>query len=244
MDNKKVGKLIAKLRKEKELTQQQLGDKVGVGFRAVSKWERGLTMPDIGIINELSKILGISSDELLSGELKKNKSNNKKKMSLKLKITISIITSLIIIISSLMIYYNNKTYIYSIVSNNPSEYTLEGQVSFTKDQISIIINKLNFIDKEFEKLSIKNYQYKIYANGEYIFGYGYLPSVTVLEENIIIQEFAKDFRVNYVGNTKIKKTNISKSNITIIFKFIDENDNEIVKEIKFSLYPTNQEENK
>ena len=57
MDNKKIGNLIASLRKSKGLTQQDLGDLVGVGFRAVSKWERGITMPDISIINELSKIL-------------------------------------------------------------------------------------------------------------------------------------------------------------------------------------------
>ena len=244
MDNKKVGKLIAKLRKEKELTQQQLGDKVGVGFRAVSKWERGLTMPDIGIINELSKILGISSDELLSGELKKNKSNKKKKMSLKLKITISIITSLIIIISSLMIYYNNKTYIYGIHSLNDNNYNIEGQVTFNKKHISIIVNKLHFTDQTLCSTMIKNYQYKIYANGEYIFGYGYKSSAMFLEENISIQEFTDNFRINYAGDTDINQINAQKSNIMIIFTFIDENDNEIVKEIKFSLYPTNKEENK
>ena len=55
MDNKKIGKLIAKLRNEQGLTQQELGDKIGVGFRAVSKWERGITMPDI-ILNVLETI--------------------------------------------------------------------------------------------------------------------------------------------------------------------------------------------
>ena len=73
MDNKKIGKLIADLRKKQGLTQQELGDKVGVGFRAVSKWERGITLPDITIINEVSRILGISSDELLAGELNTQK---------------------------------------------------------------------------------------------------------------------------------------------------------------------------
>ena len=69
MNQEKIGKLIAKLRKEKDLTQRELGEMVGVGYRAVSKWETGQTMPDISIINELSEILGISSDELLKGEL-------------------------------------------------------------------------------------------------------------------------------------------------------------------------------
>lgn len=66
MDNKRIGKLIGDLRKKKGLTQQELGDKVGVGFRAVSKWENGVTLPDISIIQELSRILGINVDYLLS----------------------------------------------------------------------------------------------------------------------------------------------------------------------------------
>ena len=94
MDNKKVGKLIADLRKKNGLTQQELGDKVGVGFRAVSKWERGITLPDITIINELSKILGISSNELLDGKVTKE-IKTKPKISKKLKIVLSISISII-----------------------------------------------------------------------------------------------------------------------------------------------------
>ena len=89
MDNKKIGKLIADLRKKNGLTQQELGDKVGVGFRAVSKWERGITLPDISIINELSDILGISSNELLAGKVTKE-IKTKPKISKKLKIILSI----------------------------------------------------------------------------------------------------------------------------------------------------------
>lgn len=66
MDNRRIGNLISELRKKKGLTQQELGDMVGVGFRAVSKWERGITIPDISIISELSRILGINVDYLLS----------------------------------------------------------------------------------------------------------------------------------------------------------------------------------
>ena len=79
MDQEKIGKLIAKLRKSKGLTQSELGEMVGVGFRAVSKWENGITSPDISIINDLSKILGISADELLQGELNKNKEPSSQK---------------------------------------------------------------------------------------------------------------------------------------------------------------------
>ena len=244
MDNKKVGKLIAKLRKEKGLTQQQLGDKVGVGFRAVSKWERGLTMPDIGIVNELSKILGISSDELLSGELKKSKTNNKKKLSLKLKVTISILISLILITASVLIYYNNKTYIHGIHSTNEEEYYIEGQVALNKGQISIIVNKLNFMDEDFSSIMIKNYEYYINLDNKCIFSYGYIMDIDQFEEKIKIKDFSENFRINYNGDTQIKANRILKSKFTILFKFIDENNNEILKEVEFSLYPSVEDKKK
>ena len=49
MDNNKIGKFIASVRKEKNLTQQELGNKLFVTDKAVSKWERGLSLPDISL---------------------------------------------------------------------------------------------------------------------------------------------------------------------------------------------------
>lgn len=49
MDQNKSGKFIAKLRKEKNMTQEQLAEKMGVSINAVSKWERGLSFPDVSL---------------------------------------------------------------------------------------------------------------------------------------------------------------------------------------------------
>ena len=57
MDNNKIGKFIASVRKEKNLTQQELGNKLFVTDKAVSKWERGLSLPDITILEKLAKEL-------------------------------------------------------------------------------------------------------------------------------------------------------------------------------------------
>lgn len=67
MDQIKVGMYIKKLRKEKELTQKELADKLNVTFQAVSKWELGETLPDTSIIIELCEILGTNANLLLSG---------------------------------------------------------------------------------------------------------------------------------------------------------------------------------
>jgi transcriptional regulator with XRE-family HTH domain len=67
MDQLKIGKFIAECRKQKQLTQLQLADKLGITDKAISKWERGIAMPDSSIMLELCDILGISVNELLNG---------------------------------------------------------------------------------------------------------------------------------------------------------------------------------
>lgn len=68
MNQKEIGKFIAKCRKGKNLTQAQLAEKLNITDRAVSKWETGKCMPDSSIMLELCEILGITINELLSGE--------------------------------------------------------------------------------------------------------------------------------------------------------------------------------
>lgn len=76
MDNNKIGKFIATLRKEKKLTQQELGDKLFVTDKAVSKWERGLSLPDITVLEKLAIELDVEVSEILCGERGKNKKIN------------------------------------------------------------------------------------------------------------------------------------------------------------------------
>ena len=78
MDQLKIGKFIADCRKRKNLTQMQLAEKFGITDKAVSKWERGVAMPDTSIMLELCDILSISINELLSGEKIIMENNNQK----------------------------------------------------------------------------------------------------------------------------------------------------------------------
>ena len=68
MDQIKIGKFIAALRKEKGLTQEQLGEKLGVTNKTISRWENGNYMPDVEMLSLLSKEFGVSINELVSGE--------------------------------------------------------------------------------------------------------------------------------------------------------------------------------
>lgn len=68
MNQEEIGKFIADLRKEHGMTQQQLADALGVSNKTISKWECGNGMPELSLIMPLCETLGISVNELLSGE--------------------------------------------------------------------------------------------------------------------------------------------------------------------------------
>ena len=74
MDNKQIGKFISKMRKSKELTQNELADKLNISNKTISKWETGEGLPDISVLPELAKVLGVTVDELLNAELKEEAS--------------------------------------------------------------------------------------------------------------------------------------------------------------------------
>lgn len=67
MNTKKVGEFLKELRKENKLTQEQLGEKLGVTNKTVSKWETGNYMPPIEILKLLSELYNVSINEILSG---------------------------------------------------------------------------------------------------------------------------------------------------------------------------------
>lgn len=240
MDNVKIGKLIAKMRKKKGLTQQELGDKFGIGYRAVSNWERGNCLPDISIINELSVILGISSDELLNGEInsdkerkinnvrndiKDNIDNNKlKKKNLKLIIVIIVIVASLLL---LKIYLSNKTYKYKLISTS-DEYIIDGYVEIYKDNLSLVIDKLEFTDEEFLNTEIINYDYRIMIGDELVFGYGYKNETKIIEKEFNILDFTDKFKLNY--NDKIENIEIEKFNSkTILYIYFQKNDGIVIE---------------
>lgn len=243
MDNVKIGKLIAKMRKKKGLTQQELGDKFGIGYRAVSNWERGNCLPDISIINELSVILGISSDELLNGEINndnkskikendirnevKDNNNKSKKKNLRLIIVIIVILASLLL---LKIYFSNKTYKYKLISTS-DEYIIDGYVEIYKDNLSLVINKLEFTDEEFLNTEIINYDYQVMLGDELVFGYGYKNETKMLEMNFSILDFTDKFEVNYDGKNDKTSGNMHGINIKIFISFQITEDIIIKKEI-------------
>lgn len=145
MDNRIIGKFIKKKRKEIGLTQIELGDKLGVSDKAISKWETGNSLPDIGILKSLSDILGISTSELLNGREDNNKDIKDNKIVIIIVICLIVISIILVIIINMNkdkeLKKDNKSYdctlteIYNIDNINLSNDENYLYVSLKKFQI-------------------------------------------------------------------------------------------------------------
>ena len=87
MNQEKIGKFIANIRKEKKLTQEELAEKLGITKNAVSKWERGLCLMDMSLLKPLSEILDVSINEILAGQKIDNKDIGEKSEENIIKLT-------------------------------------------------------------------------------------------------------------------------------------------------------------
>lgn len=158
MDLIKTGKFIALKRKEKNLTQDQLAEQLGISGKSVSKWERGLNLPDMDKLDKICEILNTNIIDLLSGDEISLNSDNLNGMSFidvikyyikkskKIYIFIIFLVLLIFIslISSLFMLNNfNKNQIYTIRSLN-SQYEINGYLVFNQDRNIFILNDLKF----------------------------------------------------------------------------------------------------
>ena len=113
MNQEIIGKYIAKKRKEKNLTQQELAEKLGVTYQAISKWENGRGMPDYPLFEPLCKELDISVQELLSGGQKEDKTveyikyKDKKDRRILIYVILSALVIITLLITNQILTYRN-----------------------------------------------------------------------------------------------------------------------------------------
>lgn len=100
MELEKTGALIAQARKERNLTQREVAETLHVTVQAVSKWERGLSFPDVHLLEPLSEVLGLTVSDLLSGKQRKELVSMKKEESrpaLSVKVALSLLPASLVI---------------------------------------------------------------------------------------------------------------------------------------------------
>lgn len=237
MDQEKIGKFIAELRKDKCLTQAELGDRVGVTGKAVSRWERGLSIPDVSIINQVSNVLGITTTELLNGEkidlinqntLNKISENNADLNRNKFKriLIILIIIILILCLGLLLLFYinnYNNCQLYSISSTN-EDFMIIGILNITNRKNTLIIGKLNYLGTTITDIYAIEYKL-IYGNTVY-FKNGNIETFLYDKHSnkLNINEYLSNFTI-YLDDfdAKMHFNNILIDNLSIEFNYVGHN---------------------
>ena len=164
MEQMKIGKFIAECRKNKNLTQVQLANKLNVTDRAISKWETGKGMPDSSIMLELCSELDITVNELLSGEkieinnygrkaeenlLELNEVNeHKKKILMKFRIVIVVLVSVIII---------------GVIT-----YILNQMIKMSKDNLNQVLNNAQEVYEMNRAISDAGFELEKQEDGSYL----------------------------------------------------------------------------
>ena len=163
MNPDKIGKFILKLRTEKHLSQYQLADKIPISRQAVSKWERGQTIPDSSTLIRLSEIFDVTINELLNGERITNNTikeleettlsildeHNKKTKHLKILLH-TLIPIILILIIILLSYYFINTYktikVYKVYASSKEFNIVDGLLITTKQKTYLKLGKVHSIN--------------------------------------------------------------------------------------------------
>lgn len=229
----KIGKFIAEQRKQKDLTQEQLAEKLGINNRTISRWENGKNMPDISLYKSICNILDISIEELINGEKTKKESvkqsferalistvdsNNKQEIKINklLRIILFVILISVISIIIIMIYYNRKYPKIDIYNMN------------------VIESEENILNNE---LTINQKDYKIYFYG--------IDSLQLRTLNNDYYDLKMALKYKQVTLDKVKqylKNQYNDKNIDKIFIF--NNEIEIYKHNNYEVIVCNTETNK
>lgn len=170
MNQIKIGKFIAKCRKEKGFTQQELADKLGVTDKAISKWENGRSLMDISLLNPLSECLDVSIVELINGEkivdndvsIKSGEAvertlNYAKEKIKNIKIKLILVSFLACFVLIFFVYKSTLLYFYSLPKYSVKK--LEDIVSGLKVKDSIFIYKKTIPESEYiiiDSIKIEN----------------------------------------------------------------------------------------
>lgn len=152
MDYKKIGDFLKDLRTKENLTQEELGNKINISRQAISRWERGISIPDYITLLDLSKLYNVTVKEILYGKyIRKNTlieylSNERNKI---IKSIVILIFSIIILIPIIYTFnYYKTTYIYELDGNYNNEVIISsGKIILTNQNYIEIFPIIKFSDK-------------------------------------------------------------------------------------------------
>ncbi len=211
MDQKKVGKFIANLRKERNLTQMQLGEKMGVLDKTVSKWERGVCSPDISLLNDLSEVLNVTTTELLRGEKAKSNisADDPKKINE-------------ILLLFLNNYYDN-CYI-DLIRSLDSNYSINGLVITSDEKQFISINSVQYLVNNDSNEIVYSYEYSLKIEDDDIYKTGYLLLNDNSNHNLnfSMEDMFKSVHIYISKNNNFSVFNLLNKQMCLLIKYINQ----------------------
>ncbi len=228
MDPQKTGRFIAVSRKKKDLTQEQLAEKINTSSKTVSRWETGSKV-DYIYLKDLSRALGVTEMEIIKGESDEKEitlgSILKRHPVLTIFVIVIVLVVIVIMVMRNVVLNNFETY--AIKSNN-QDYLIKGLIVNTPVKDTLIINSIeNVTDFDMDLVNVYTYQYSLYSNNTVIYSMGDIgqyqhdqyaiktPMNEVLKDiNLYIEE-------NHNLDLKIKKEYLSNLHLEIIY--LDEN---------------------
>ena len=226
MDQIKIGKYIAKCRKNNKITQSELAEKLGVTDRAISNWENGKNLPDVSFFKPLCNELNITINDLLSGEkVEKNTYQEKLEENVfsvisnvntkitRIRKTIIILVSMIIVILLTLILVANHEVILNYDGNRMYVEEKDNHLFFTtKDLCTVYSGNINqystIVDNDYEiifltsKCSYNEIIKKSIYNGN---SYRYYPITINNKESKKIKIYYIDSSINNIKNASKKQ---------------------------------------
>ena len=224
MNSQKVGKFIQEIRKKNNLTQKQLADKYNVTYQAVSKWERGINLPDVTLLRQMSKDFNISIEDILDGSTSKQKRNN---------IIPIIIIILVIIASVIGIIYvkNDKSFEFKTISTTCKEFKVSGSIAYDKEKSSIYISHVDYCGGN-DETTYKNIECNLYESNDDL--NKKISSCKPSDNNTTLEEYLKDVEISIDNYSQTCKQYNNKS-LYLEINATDKNDKTVVYKIPLEL---------
>lgn len=223
MTEDSFGKTLAKLRKERKLTQQELADLLHVTNKTISKWETNTTAPDIDTLKRISQVLKVPVDVLLgNSKLTITNKNSKHKLTKKkLILILSLVLVIIYFIYYLTSIFITKTKSYSLISGD-ERFTIAGNITTESNQyyLSLVVRGIN--DELLENKIINNAEYSIIINDKIIYNNGDVASMTILSEQSYLSNYISKISINHKDNELKTLKSILENGLILQIEYIDE----------------------
>lgn len=234
MNPEKIGKFILEQRKKLNLTQSQLADKLSVTSQAISKWENGRGIPDIEMLNELSKIFEVDIENIINAkepQIKENKKSNKNIFKSK---KLYIVLELIIIIILLVLLFVSKeketNFNFQSLTSNNSCFGVNGIIAYNSNKKSIYISNIECSNEQIkEYLDIECVLYETIDNiDKKIQEYGKIKDYETYDKNNIktLNELLRSIEFN-IDNYECSCNNKNCNNLYIRINALNI-DNEVI----------------